>query len=280
MGAQDVSPTISVDLGPAVLSTTHSGVVHIALHEGAVVDASDVDTLLDGIQEHAGAGPHCLVLDMRRMNSLSRDARFALAGERAGSLVRACAILAAGPMGRVAASFLVRVAHPPYAVRIFQHEGEGVEWLNQQCGQGERPRSRDAAPTVRETRVSYCSISSDRVLRISIKPGADIGVRDAREAIALGNRMVGSEPFCMLVELNRIRSMTREARVAFSQGDTDVARRNQGVAVVVRSPVARIIGNFFIGFNRSSRPVRLFNASPEAEEWLGTVMRRFEKGGQ
>jgi hypothetical protein len=41
------------------------------------------------------------------------------------------------------------------------------------------------------------------------------------------------------------------------------------VALLVGSPVTRVIGNFFIGLNKPRWPVRLFRSESDALAWLG-----------
>lgn len=40
------------------------------------------------------------------------------------------------------------------------------------------------------------------------------------------------------------------------------------MALLIGSPVSRMIGNFFLGINRLRVPVRLFSDEAEALEWL------------
>jgi hypothetical protein len=118
-----------------------------------------------------------------------------------------------------------------------------------------------------ETAIAWNWMGGDRILRVVVKPDVEIGRAEAEESVAVGRGMVGTEPYAMLVDTGSIRRMDRAARDCFTRHG---AQDNPalGVAIVVRTPLARMIGNFFIGFNRPQRPVRLFTACDEAERWL------------
>ena len=70
----------------------------------------------------------------------------------------------------------------------------------------------------------------------------------------------------MLVDTTGLRSMTRDARKYFA--GPEASKVVIAGALVVTSPLGRAIGNFFLGFDRSSNPTRLCSSEPEALEWL------------
>jgi hypothetical protein len=102
---------------------------------------------------------------------------------------------------------------------------------------------------------------------VKVKPGAVMSEEDAQEGLRVGRDMAGASPCAMLVEMADMKSATREARDIYARTDNRVTNV-LGVALVVRTPLARMIGNFFIGFNRPRRPVRLFTDTRDAELWL------------
>jgi hypothetical protein len=73
----------------------------------------------------------------------------------------------------------------------------------------------------------------------------------------------------LLVDSRNIKSMEREARVYYAgeEGRKSVS----ACALLIGSPVSRVIGNFFMGLNKPLVPTRLFTSETEAIEWL----RRF-----
>lgn len=70
-----------------------------------------------------------------------------------------------------------------------------------------------------------------------------------------------------LVLMGPIAKVTRDARQVFAESEVN-ARLSNRVALIATHAVARIIGNFFLGFNRSYRPTRLFADEVSALQWL------------
>ena len=74
------------------------------------------------------------------------------------------------------------------------------------------------------------------------------------------------------LDLRQIKSQTREARDYY--GGEESGRCFSAAAVLVESPVSRLLGNFFIGFNKSTNaPLKLFTSEQEAIEWLKTFLK-------
>jgi hypothetical protein len=84
------------------------------------------------------------------------------------------------------------------------------------------------------------------------------GARDALDTIA---------PHPTLVDLGRVKGVTRDAREFFSssQENMEIASR---VALIAGNPIARVVGNFFLGLNRPPVPVKLFGDVDSARAWL------------
>lgn len=57
---------------------------------------------------------------------------------------------------------------------------------------------------------------------------------------------------------------TQEAR-RHLQGHTNVADK---IAMVAKGPFQKLVGNFFLGFNRPNITIKLFTTADEAEKWL------------
>jgi len=60
--------------------------------------------------------------------------------------------------------------------------------------------------------------------------------------------------------------MTRDARNYFSMNGRET--KLNSMAIVIKSPLSRVIGNFFLGMNKPAVPTRLFDDENDAIEWL------------
>lgn len=99
----------------------------------------------------------------------------------------------------------------------------------------------------------------------------EIDEAHARKVIATATKAMDEvKPRLTLVQLGRVKSVSRDARNFFS-GPENLAVASR-VAMVGINPVARMIGNFFLGLNRPAVPVRLFGSTEEAMVWLQNVV--------
>jgi len=70
----------------------------------------------------------------------------------------------------------------------------------------------------------------------------------------------------LLVDLTHIQSMSKEARDFYAGENT--AAYAKAVALIIKSPISTVIGNFFLGINKPAFPTKLFSNETEAIEWL------------
>jgi hypothetical protein len=99
-----------------------------------------------------------------------------------------------------------------------------------------------------------------------VAPLAEIELEHAKENTTKVHEISGDVVYPILVDMRKIRSISKEARDHFAMKD-----RKPGVvaiAMVVSSPLSRIIGNFFLGLNLPAVPTRMFSDRDQAERWL------------
>jgi hypothetical protein len=94
--------------------------------------------------------------------------------------------------------------------------------------------------------------------------GAKICVKD-RITFSKGKNY----PF--LVDTRGLVHITKEARDYL--GSTDGSEGVIASAILIGSPVTRIIGNFFMSINKPIIPVRLFNEREDAKKWLSQFIK-------
>jgi hypothetical protein len=105
-----------------------------------------------------------------------------------------------------------------------------------------------------------------------VSPGAEIQLQDAKENTAKVIEVSKGANYPILVNLKEIKSISKEARDHFSMRGRKP--NVTAIAMLVASPLSRIIGNFFLGLNRPTVPTRLFTSDDEAIQW----MKRIEYG--
>jgi hypothetical protein len=109
-------------------------------------------------------------------------------------------------------------------------------------------------------------LGEDGIYRIRSTPGAHLAIEDAQQIIAYMAATYGPLRHPALVDISGLRSISREAREYFAGPET--ARVESAVALIVKSPLSRAVGNFFLGINRALMPTKLFATDDPAIAWL------------
>lgn len=111
-------------------------------------------------------------------------------------------------------------------------------------------------------------LRDDHVLEYRYRDDAMIDLSAARNMVEKALELAGDAAPCpTVVVAGGVKGVTRDAREFFAQSDAN-ASISSCVGLVVNSPVARVIGNFFMGLNRPRIPTRLFRSVEEALPWL------------
>jgi hypothetical protein len=126
-----------------------------------------------------------------------------------------------------------------------------------------------ALPSV-ESRAQLVWLDSEGILHARSKLHCDLNLEDAQEIIRKVGELGGGKPRPILVDLTHMRSMSREARKYFASPEP--AKVESAAALLVKSPLAKAIGNFFMGLNKSLIPARLFTSEAEALAWLRSFL--------
>lgn len=117
-----------------------------------------------------------------------------------------------------------------------------------------------------EVRTQKIWLDGEGIVHAKLKPHLALGLADAREAVRAIGQLCGGKPSPVLVDMTELLSMDRDARQYFAGAET--ARVESAVAILIRSPLSRAIGNFFMGLNKPLFPTRLFTSEQDALAWL------------
>jgi hypothetical protein len=123
-----------------------------------------------------------------------------------------------------------------------------------------------------ETRVFYTSLEMEGYILTRVKPGSEIQLQDAKDNTAAVIKISDGIIYPLLVDLREIKSISKEARDHFSMRGRKP--NVSAVAMLVKSPVSRIIGNFFIGFAKPVVPTRIFSMEKSAIDWVKNQVQR------
>jgi hypothetical protein len=109
-------------------------------------------------------------------------------------------------------------------------------------------------------------LGDDGIMIILNKDNVEITIADHRLTYIKLRELAAGTRRPVLVDLRPIRSMDKASRdYSASSEHVDLM---SAVALLIGSPLSRVIGNFFLGLNRPRFPVRLFSDEEEARQWL------------
>ena len=117
-----------------------------------------------------------------------------------------------------------------------------------------------------ETSSSRIWLDENGILHTVNRPGCCFDLAAAQENIHAVRNFLNGRKVPVAVDLRGTRSVSREARQYYAKEDGAV--ETLATALIVDSPVGRIIGNFFIGLHKPKSPVKIFDIETEAVEWL------------
>jgi len=125
-----------------------------------------------------------------------------------------------------------------------------------------------------ELRTYYTWMGNDNIARTCVKKGAEINLEDAKENSIAVNSLSGPDNFVLIVDTRNIKSITKEARDYFSMRGR--SSRVFAFAILIDSPLSKIIGNFFMGLNKPRVEVRLFTDENKAVYWCKKKAEKFD----
>jgi len=116
------------------------------------------------------------------------------------------------------------------------------------------------------TRTGEFWLGEDGIIRGIISPTDEHNLADAKENGEAVVKVSEGKKVPLFIDMVSCKSITREARAHYAR--ERVGEEVYAIALLIGSPVSRIIGNFFMGFNKPKHPVKLFNSETGAIEWL------------
>ena len=102
-----------------------------------------------------------------------------------------------------------------------------------------------------------------------MRQGCEMTLADAQENVATIFEVGGRQRSLVLVDMRGVRSQSREARQYFAGPEAEKA--TLAVALLIGSPVSRVLANFFLRFSPQRIPTALFTAEDEAVAWLMSI---------
>ena len=122
-----------------------------------------------------------------------------------------------------------------------------------------------------ELRSHILWLDGDGIVHIQVKPHLELTVEDAREVLEQVHLLSTGKKRPVLVDLTHCKGISREARAHYAgeQG----SQAGLAAALLIGSPLARVIGNFFLEIHKPIFPARLFTSEAQALAWLKSFLQ-------
>jgi hypothetical protein len=100
----------------------------------------------------------------------------------------------------------------------------------------------------------------------------DIGF--AKKSVDVRKQLLHDESYPMYIDISEITSTSKEARDYLSQ---DIAIENiSAAALLAGSVLSKVMGTFFLAFNKPAIPIKIFTDRDDAIKWL----KKYVKAGE
>ncbi len=110
----------------------------------------------------------------------------------------------------------------------------------------------------------------DNIVQIQCAPNTVMTIDEGKLSTKMVGQIVNGNPLPLLCDLTNVVKMTQDCRKHFAGAEH--AAVFSKCALIVTSPLSKIIGNFFLGANKPLRPTKLFTDAEEGLRWLKKVV--------
>ena len=117
-----------------------------------------------------------------------------------------------------------------------------------------------------ETRISTLYRSPEGILYARVKKGILETLPMAQENGAALMALKGNDPpMPILIDFSKAAGQDQETRKYYAERSGDWCTK---AAILIQSPIARVMGNIYLGLNKPTVPTQLFTTEEAALAWL------------
>lgn len=109
-------------------------------------------------------------------------------------------------------------------------------------------------------------VHANGIVHAVMRQGCDMRLEDAQANVAMMYELGGRKRSLVLVDMRGVRSQTRETRAYFAGPEAEKA--TLAVALMIGSPVSRVLANFFMHLIPQRIPTAIFTDEAAAIRWL------------
>ncbi|MFI5203224.1 MAG: hypothetical protein ACHQF2_01920 [Flavobacteriales bacterium] len=109
-------------------------------------------------------------------------------------------------------------------------------------------------------------LRSDGIAQMNTADDVYFTMKETRDFLAALKEITGGTPHLILKVPGTHASLDNESRSFMAT--KEALQYSIAEGVVIRNLAQRILGNFYLKFDKPKKPVKLFTSIPEAEKWL------------
>lgn len=116
------------------------------------------------------------------------------------------------------------------------------------------------------TAIATITVDEDNIVHTEYKNSVHITLQDSIRDVEIALELGKDEKVLSLANITNVKSIEQKARQYYSSPEAE--RAFKAVALIVGSPISKMMGNFFIGLNKPKVPLQLFNTTEDGLAWL------------
>jgi hypothetical protein len=120
------------------------------------------------------------------------------------------------------------------------------------------------------TSKGHVYIDHEGILIQTYEDNIELTFSDALEDFNLYASLCKTLKRPVMVDIRNIKSVDLKARAYYS--GEEATKYLKAAALVISNPVSRVIGNFYMGINKTVFPFRLFTKTEDAIVWLKSFL--------
>ncbi|CUH67823.1 hypothetical protein TG4357_03234 [Thalassovita gelatinovora] len=117
-----------------------------------------------------------------------------------------------------------------------------------------------------KTETTNTVLGEDGIIRVIMHPGSSEDLASAKAAIDALGKLCGGKKCPVIVDMAGTIGATQDARRYYSS--EQATKQMSACAMLVGSPLSKVLCSFFLGLNKPRHPVQLFTSEPDAVAWL------------
>ncbi len=113
-------------------------------------------------------------------------------------------------------------------------------------------------------------LRSDGIMQFDLKPCNSFTINDLKEVNNAAAILGGGKAFPRLTHIKHFFNIDKDLRAYAASEESNIT--TLAAAFVVNLLPLKLVGNFYIAFNKPVRPTKLFSTEEKAVEWLKTFI--------